>query len=66
MHYEMMGKVIDRWMQDATFRAAMRKDPEGAVRGAHIPLTGEEFAILRKVDWNLSDEELKARVTAAA
>lgn len=62
MSYSEMGKLIDRWLADASFRAATRTDPEGTARGSGVTLTTDEWAVLRSVDWTLSDEQLKARI----
>lgn len=66
MSHEVVGRLIDRWMQDAVFRAAMRKDMDQAVRSAGIVLTQEEWTTLRTVDWRMNDEELRARVSKVA
>lgn len=63
MSYENVGKIVDRWMEDAAFRQNLRKDPEGAIRQCRITLTKEEMTMLKTVDWKLSDEELKSRIT---
>ncbi|GAC1635804.1 MAG: hypothetical protein NVS4B2_23570 [Chloroflexota bacterium] len=55
-------KLVDRWIGDPTFREAMRSDPEGTVRRSGADLNQEEWATLRKIDWNLGDEELQSRV----
>ena len=61
MSRESVEKLMDRWASDTTFRAEVRKDPEGAVKKIGADLTPEEWAALRQVDWALSDDELKAR-----
>lgn len=66
MSHEIIGKLIDKWMQDATFRAAMRKDARGALRATGLPLSQEEWETVDRIDWKLSDEQLKARVSKAA
>ncbi|MGO9059537.1 MAG: Os1348 family NHLP clan protein [Candidatus Binataceae bacterium] len=58
--------LIDRWMNEPDFRAALRQDAEAAVRTSGVELTSEEWDALRRIDWNLSDEELQSRVNAAA
>jgi len=55
--------LMDRWIGDTEFRAAMRRDPEGAVRDAGVSLTTEEQEALKAIDWSLSDDELTARVS---
>lgn len=54
--------LFDRWMNDPTFRVAIRQDPEEAVRRTGVELTQEEWAALHAIDWSLSDEQLQARV----
>lgn len=63
MGYEQVGKLIDRWMNDPSFRKAVRDNPEAAVKGVGINLSQEERAALLRIDWNQSDEELKARIS---
>lgn len=60
MSYQEVGKLIDRWINDPTFRGEFRKDPEGTLRKTGVNLKSEELSALKKVDWNRSDEELKA------
>lgn len=66
MGYEQVGKVIDRWMNDANFRNELRKDTDGAVKRAGAQLTGEELTALKKINWNQSDEQLKSQISKAA
>ncbi|MGO9059539.1 MAG: Os1348 family NHLP clan protein [Candidatus Binataceae bacterium] len=56
--------LIDRWMNEPDFRAALRQDAEAAVRTSGVDLTSGEWDVLRRIDWNLSDEELQTRVNA--
>lgn len=65
MSYEAVGKLVDKWMTDAAFREAVRKNPKEAVRGTGVALTQEEWQALEQMDWNVSDEELKIRVSKA-
>ena len=62
MSREAVSQLIDRWMNDASFRQEVRNDPEGAVRGTGAQLDQDEWAALRNVDWKLPDEQLRARV----
>lgn len=64
MKYEAIGKLIDRWMEDASFREKMRKDPKGTLAGSGIKLTKEQEAVFQKINWKLSDEQLKAQANA--
>lgn len=61
--HEIIGKVLDRWANDPTFRAEMKKDAEKAMRAAGIMLSAEELAALKRIDWSQSDEQLRARVS---
>jgi len=63
MSHEGMEQLIDRWMDDPAFRAAIRQDPEGAVRATGLQLDEEEWAAIRAIDWSLSDEELSSRAS---
>ena len=60
-----MEELVDRWMNDESFRSDLRRDPEGTVRAGNIELNEDEWTALRAVDWSLSDEALQARVTKA-
>ncbi|MGO9056588.1 MAG: Os1348 family NHLP clan protein [Candidatus Binataceae bacterium] len=56
--------LIDRWMNEPDFRAALRQDAEAAVRTSGVDLSAEEWDAVRQIDWNLSDEELQTRINA--
>jgi hypothetical protein len=66
MSREAFEELVDRWMDDPAFRAAVRQDPEGAVRATGVELDEDEWAAVRAVDWSLSDDELAARASKAA
>ncbi len=55
--------LFDKWETDAGFRAALRRDPEAAVRAAGVSLTDDERATLRAIDWSQTDEQLAARAS---
>jgi hypothetical protein len=61
MSREVIEELIDRWMDDSDFRAAVRRDPEGAVRATGLELDVDEWAAVHQIDWSLSDEELSSR-----
>lgn len=65
MSMQEIGKLVDKWMNDGEFRKQVRKDPEGTIRKNGVKFTEEEWKALRELDWSLSDEELKSRVTKA-
>jgi hypothetical protein len=58
--------LLDRWISDNGFRAALQNDPAGAARGVGVSLTSEEEEALRAIDWSQSDGELTARVSKCA
>lgn len=62
MSREAFKEIVDKWMNDPQFRSEVRKDPEGAVSRTGESFTAEEKMALKKIDWSLSDEELKTRV----
>jgi hypothetical protein len=55
--------LIDRWVSDPAFRAAMRANPEAAARAAGVALTADERAALGSTDWGQSDDQLMARLS---
>lgn len=61
MSYSEMGKLIDRWLADASFRSALRTDPEGAAKQTGMNFSAEEWAVFRTVDWSLTDDQLRER-----
>ncbi|MBI4371783.1 MAG: hypothetical protein HY552_05755 [Elusimicrobia bacterium] len=63
MSQQTIKQLIDRWMNDPKFRSEVRQDPEGTVKKAGIPLSAEEQAAFKKVDWSLPDEQLKTRIS---
>ncbi len=62
---ESMQKLADRFMNDASFREEMRKDPEGAADRGGYQLDEEDKQALRSIDWSGSDEQLNDRVSKA-
>ncbi len=65
MSREAIGKLVDRWINDPGFRQQMRADPEGTVKRSDAQLDADEWAALRNVDWQLSDEQLQSRINKA-
>ncbi len=63
MSYETIGKLVDRWVDDKEFRKQVRHNAEMAVRESGIPLTPDEWAVLHKIDWHSSDEQLQERIS---
>lgn len=66
MSHEAVGRLIDRWLNDREFREQLRRDPAGTVRRTGVELSEEEWQVFRKIDWKLSDNELKTRITKVA
>ena len=62
MPREAIAELVDRYLNEPAFRAALQQDPEGMVRRSGIALNEDELAALRSIDWSLPDEELQARV----
>jgi predicted ribosomally synthesized peptide with nif11-like leader len=63
MSRDSIEQLVERWMEDTAFRAAVRKDPEATVRATGLELTADEWAAVRNLDWSLSDDELSARAS---
>jgi hypothetical protein len=64
MSRQAIEALVEKWMEDTSFRSAVRKDPEAAIRSTGLDLTADEWAAVRNIDWGLSDEELTARSSA--
>ena len=65
MNREVIEQLMDRWTNDSAFRDQVRADPKGALRASGLELDADEQAALEHIDWNLSDEQLQARVSMA-
>lgn len=63
MNHEALGKLMDRWSNDAVFRAAVRSDPLGAIAGTGLQLSDEEMAAVQALDWTVPDQELVGRIS---
>ena len=61
MSRQVVGQLVDRWLNDPEFRKQVRQDPEGAIQASGLVLSPEEWTAVRSLDWKLSDEELKTR-----
>ena len=57
--------LLDRWESDTAFRAALRRDPEEAVKASGVSLSQDEWTALRAIDWSQSDEALSSRASKA-
>jgi hypothetical protein len=58
-----VSELMDKWMNDAGFRASLRQDPEGAIKATGYTMDEEQLKAFRAIDWSLSDEELTARAS---
>ena len=58
-----VDQLVNRWLNDAGFRAQMQRDPEGTVKHCGITLNAEEWATVRTVVMSTSDEALRARIS---
>jgi hypothetical protein len=54
--------MLDRWQHDATFGEQVRQDPEAIVRQTGIDMTDADWAVVRSIDWTLTDEQLQERL----
>ena len=57
-----LERLLGRWSEDASFREAVRRDPEGAITGAGYDLDETEWATISETDWSLPDDDLRARM----
>ena len=55
MSHEALGKLLDRWIAEPEFRAAVKENPLAAIAAAGVTLNEEEQAAVAAVDWSLSD-----------
>ena len=65
MSREAVEQLIDKWMNEPTFRKELRQDPEGTVRKTGVSLSQDEWSALRSVDCNQTDEQLQSRANFA-
>ena len=63
MSQDAVAALIDRFLNDPTFRAAFARHPEAAVRGEGFDLTEDEFVALRAAVGTHGNEALKSRVS---
>jgi hypothetical protein len=62
MQRQALEQLMDKWINDSAFRTAIRQDLEGTVKRTGASLDAEDWEAIKKIDWNLSDEQLKARM----
>ncbi len=65
MKQENIEILMDKWMNEPTFREELKANPKDAVKNAGVTLSDDEMQTLNNVDWNLSDEELQSRISKA-
>lgn len=61
-----IAALMERYLDDAEFRAEFARDPERAVTDAGIELSADELAALHAADGVHPAEVLKARISRAA
>lgn len=57
-----MEQLLDRWMNDPSFKDQIRSDPKTALKSYGIDATDDMVKSLKSVSTNASVEELKERV----
>jgi hypothetical protein len=63
MSQDSLATLIDRYLNDATFRVDFAHDPEAAIAAAGFTLDDEEREALHAAIWTRDDQPLKARVS---
>ncbi len=66
MSRQSLEQLVQRWTDDAAFREALQRDPEGAVERAGYQLDEQEWAIVHDTDWSQPDEALRTRMADVA
>ena len=61
-----LEQLAQRWTDDAEFRAALQRDPEGAIEQAGFQLDEQEWAIVHDTDWNQPVDALRTRMADVA
>ncbi len=62
MAQDSMAQLMDRWTNDAAFRAQYEADPEQAIRAAGLDLSEEDWQTVRSANFELSDGALSERI----
>ncbi len=60
------AELVERWREDAQYRAAVKENPAAAVRAHGIRLSAAEREFVRRRDPKHSDDELYRRVRQGA
>jgi hypothetical protein len=58
-----LAAVMDRFMNDPTFRDGMVHSPEETLRTSRMALSEEDVAAVLNTDWAHAGEELDARIS---
>jgi hypothetical protein len=58
-----IAAVMDRFINDASFRGGMQRNPEETLHGSGLSLSNDEVAAVLNTDWAGAGEELSARVS---
>ena len=66
MSREALEQLVQRWTDDSEFRAALQRDPEGAIERAGYQLDEQEWAVVRDTDWSQPDDALRTRMADVA
>lgn len=65
MSNDALGRLVDRWVSDPSFRTALAQDLRGALCDAGLEVNETELSLLSNVDWDCSDAALEARLSAS-
>ena len=58
-----VDRLVDKWLNDTSFRDQMQRDPEGTAKRCGITLSAEEWTTVRNVVMTTGDEALRARIS---
>lgn len=64
MSTEAKKRLIDRIVQDPSFRQQLKVDPEGTIQHSGLDLTEEEYtSVVADIDLSLPDDQLQERLS---
>ncbi len=63
MSEQAFQEIMDRWEQDPAFRTSLKQDPVGTVEAAGIEVDDDVRGFLQQIEPDMSDEELRQRVS---
>ncbi|HEY7782232.1 MAG TPA: Os1348 family NHLP clan protein [Ktedonobacterales bacterium] len=64
MSIEAKKRLIDRIVQDPSFRQQLKVDPEGTIQHSGLDLTEEEYtSVVAGIDLSLPDDQLQERLS---